>query len=157
MTEQKPDLDAAADAAATGILGLIEAKKAYVPHRLALGPSPTPELSQAIDELGELPLMWVRCGAGCGRRLAQWRLDPESCLVQPVDRSTKAFEGKATPFMEKANAGKGTITAGNAHDGRGTHNYICRACRVDVSMTAQSRLRRYVEALSNPRYEVWIS
>jgi hypothetical protein len=137
------------------VLGLLASRSAYMPHQLALAPSPTRELWEIINAFDALPTLTVRCRE-CGRRLARWELDRETCLVKPVDRYSKAFEGKAAPFIEKANARRGAVTAGNTHDGLGTHNYLCKLCRLDVSLTAESRLRLYIGAIRNPRREVWV-
>jgi hypothetical protein len=146
------------EVAAEQVLALLATGQAYTPHELALAPIPTPELRAAIGTLGELPVLRVRCrGQRCnGYRLAKWQLDPRDGIVKPLHRTTSAHTGRAVPFLDRANAGKGPIRPGNTHDGLGTQSYVCPTCRRDVPLSPDSRLRLYVEALARHDREVWI-
>jgi len=72
-----------------------------------------------------------------------------------VHRETGAYEGRATPWIDRANAGKGVIRPNRTHDARGTHSYRC-GCGRDIPIRADRRLRLYLEAFLKGQHEIFI-
>ena len=154
MTKSTPESDNAPTLAGR-VLGLLASGTAYVPHDLALAPCRTGELWEIINAFDALPALTVRCRE-CGRGLARWELDRETCVVEPVKRNSRAFARDAASLIGKAKAPQGSATAGDTRDGLRKPKYLCKLCRADISFTAEARLRIYIRALTNPHREVWV-
>jgi hypothetical protein len=74
--------------------------------------------------------------------------------VRPIHDATRAYSGRVPPWLDRANADKGPIHPGNTADGDGTHTYHCRSCGHNVELRADTRMRRYLQAVIDSNTEI---
>jgi hypothetical protein len=150
--------------AARRALALLDDGGVFIAPPVSLAPRLRPDFEGELTALGTpAPSVLVRCKGveRCsGYRLARWRYDPDWHAITPDHRQTAAWTQGAPPWLDRANARKGTIeTAGGAgamHDGLGTQNYRCPTCGRNVPVRVERRFRLYLETIAKDRQEVWI-
>ncbi len=145
------------DRAARAALDALGKPGAWWHSPVSLGPFAHGQLKSALAEITHPPTIVARCG--CGYRLVKWQLDPTRGTVFPVARpnrdTTPGWGGLA--WLDKANTGKGRVTTGaSAHDGLATQNYKCPKCRRNVPVSAERRLKLFLQAMVAGRRETWI-
>lgn len=109
-------------------------------------PQATDDLQSWLIQHRPLPTVTLICT--CGWRLGKWKvLGPH--VMPDWERPKRFGPTGAVPYTEAVAAGKGSIKSSYTADARGTITYVCKKCSRDIPLRCETRMRYYLDALSN--------